>query len=529
MKKTVKIQLIRLEEHDDIVSASDKLGWAQTGRVVLVWPERERRAAGTLRAMAARRTPAMPLTRRLDLVLLQRRALELGVQLAFVSRNPQVRAHALSLGIPVFNTPRQAQSLHWRRTRRRRFAWQRRMIEERRVAFRKQLAEQPPSNPLAAPSRLPIVVRALLFTLGMLAVIALSAALLPGAHITLTPAVRVQTVSLSVSASQHVAAVSLAGEVPTYPITTIVEGQASITTTATTLVPDTFATGYVRFTNLTTATITVPLGTVVTTPFTDTIRFSTTQTGRVPSGPGSTSFITIKALIPGVSGNLPASSIGVLEGPLNYRLAVTNISATRGGSDRTASSPASDDRTRVYNQLADTLRQNALTDLQAKLAAGDLLLPSTLAMDEVLLKSYAPDGALPAAHLQLTLRMQFHAYRISGADLRQLGTTILDASLPAGYTPLLDSLEIAIDTLPELDQDQIAHCQITAQRNLQARLSKEKAVSLALGQPPEQAIQRLSESLSLAQPPVITVDPGWWPRLPFIPVRIFVSEAGTKP
>lgn len=525
----MKIQLIRLEEHDDIVSASDKLGWAQTGRVVLVWPERDRRTAGALRAMATRRTPAVPLTRRIDLVLLQRRALELGVQLAFVSRHPQVRAHALSLGIPVFNSPRQAQSLHWRRTRRRRFAWQRRMIEERRAAFRKQLAAQPPRNPLAAPSRLPIVVRALLFTLGMLALITLLAALLPGAHITLTPAVRVQTVSLSVSASQNFAAVSLEGDVPTYPITTIVEGQASVTTTATTLVPDTFATGYVRFTNLSTETITVPVGTVVTAPFTDTIRFSTTQTGRVPGGPGSTSFITVKALIPGTSGNLPGGSIRVLEGPLNYRLAVINIVATRGGADRTASSPAQVDRTRVYNLLADTLRQNALTDLQAKLAAGDLLLPATLAMDEVLLKSYTPEGSLPTDHLQLTLRMQFHAYRISGTDLRQLGATLLDASLPTGYTPLTDSLVITVDTQPELDPDQVAHCQITARRNIQARLSKEKAVSLALGQPPEQAIQRLSGSLPLAQPPEITVDPGWWPRLPFIPLRIFVSETGIKP
>lgn len=524
----MKIQLIRLEEHDDIISARDKLGWAQTGRVVLVWPERGKRAVRALRAMAARPTPVVPLTHRLDLILLQRRALELGVQMAFVTRHPQVRAHALALGIPVFSTSREAQNLHWRRARRHRFVWQRAKIEERRAAFRQQIATQPRHDPLAAPSRLPFLARALLFTLGMLAVIALSAALLPGAHITLTPAVQIQTISLAVSASSKVTTVSLAGEVPTYLITTIIEGQASITTTATTLVPDHFATGYVRFTNLTTGTITVPLGTIVTAPFTDTLRFATTQAGRVPAGPGRSIFINVKATTPGVASNLPDNAVQVLEGPLNFRLAVTNIAPTHGGTDRSAPSPDPEDQVRVYNQLVAILRQNALADLEAQLTTGDILLKSTLTPGEVLLKSYEPDNNMPAAQLQLTLRMQFHAEKISGADLHSLGITLLDASLPEGYTPLPDTLAVDIDSQPQLDGNQVAHWQITARRSLQARLSKEKAVSLALGQPPQRAIQRLAGSLPLAKPPEISIDPSWWPRLPFIPLRIFVSDTGIQ-
>jgi hypothetical protein len=215
----------------------------------------------------------------------------------------------------------------------------------------------------------------------------------------------------------------------------------------------------------------------------------------------------------------------VLEGPLNFRLAAANIAATHGGADRTAPSPAPGDRIRVYNQLVETLRQDALLDLRAKLTPGDLLLESTLVVDAVLLKSYLPDGVTPSTDLQLTLRMQFHAEKISGADLHQLGAILLDASLPAGYTPLPGTLEIAIDSQPQMDREQVAHWQITARRSLQARLSREKAVSLALGLPPDQAIQRLSGSLRLARPPEITIDPGWWPRLPFIPLRIFVSEA----
>jgi hypothetical protein len=523
----VKIQLIRLEDHDDIISARDKLGWGQTGRVVLVWPGcGNERVARKPRVLAKRRAKGIPLTRRIDLVLLQRRALELGVQLAFVSRSHEVKAHALSLGIPFFNSPREAQNLHWHRPRRRRFVWQRTKIEARRAAFRQQIAKTPLHHPLAAPSTLPFLVRALLFSLGMLAVIALSAALLPGAQITLIPATQAQTITLPVSASNKIKAISLAGEVPTHPITTIVEGQAIITATATTLVPDQFARGYVLLTNLTTERITVPLGTIVTTAFTDTIRFATNKVSVVPAEMGSSLYVTVKALEPGSIANLPPGSLSVIEGPLNFRLAVTNIAPTRDGTDRSAPSPGPDDRIRLYNQLVATLRQNALADLEAQLPSGDLLLKPTLSLDDILLKAYDPDSALPAADLRLTLRLQFHIDKISGADLRQLGTTLLNASLPAGYVPLPDTLAIENLSQPQLDRDQTAHWQITAHRNLQAQLSKEKAVNLSLGLPPQQAIQRLSDSLSLAIPPDIRINPGWWPRLPFIPLRIQVVDKG---
>jgi hypothetical protein len=519
----VKIQLIRLEEHDDIISARDKLGWGQTGRVVLVWPERRKaRILGKQQISASQYIYSTPLTRRLDLVLLQRRALELGVQLALVSRDPQVHTHALSLGIPIFNTPREAQNLRWRHQRHRRFAWQKPQIEARRAAFRQQIVDTPLKKPSLAASRLLFFLRALVFTLGMLAVIPIFVALLPGAQITLTPTVQAQTITLTISASKKTTTINLVGEVPTYPITTIVEGQASISTTATTLVPDQFATGYVRFTNLATDTITVPLGTIVTAPLTETIRFATTQAGVVSAGLGSSVYIKVKAMTPGSTSNLPAGSLRVIEGPLNFRLAATNTALTRGGTNRSAPSPGPDDRIRLYNQLVATLRQNALADIEAQLPSGDLLLQHTLSLDDILIRSYDPDSALPAAYLHLTLRIQFHAEKISGVDVRNLGTTLLDASLPSGYIPVPDTLKIDYVTQPQLDRDQVAHWQITARRNLQANLSKEKAVSLVLGLPPQQAIQRLVDSLPLSVPPQILIDPSWWPRLPFIPLRIHV-------
>ena len=37
----MKTQIITLESHDDLISVRDKLSWAKTPRILLVWPKYE--------------------------------------------------------------------------------------------------------------------------------------------------------------------------------------------------------------------------------------------------------------------------------------------------------------------------------------------------------------------------------------------------------------------------------------------------------------------------------------------------------
>ncbi len=85
----MKIQIIQIEPYDDTISVKDKMGWGQTGRVVLVWPTRGRL-----------------LDRRLDLVLILRHSQALSAQIALVTSDPEVRFQARSLDIPVYQSVR---------------------------------------------------------------------------------------------------------------------------------------------------------------------------------------------------------------------------------------------------------------------------------------------------------------------------------------------------------------------------------------------------------------------------------------
>ena len=112
----MKTQILQLEAHDDALSARDKLAWGQTGRIVLVWPARGR-----------------VLTRRLDLLLLLRQSQSMGIQLALVVSDPDVRYHARQLGISTFNNLRQAQKARWKRPEPRAALRQWEAVEARQV------------------------------------------------------------------------------------------------------------------------------------------------------------------------------------------------------------------------------------------------------------------------------------------------------------------------------------------------------------------------------------------------------------
>src|SRR5574340_1121856 len=92
----MKTQIITLESHDDLVSIRDRLSWAKTPRILLVWPKGE------------------PIDLRpLDLKVLQRHADLLGAQLGIVTRGERIRREAEAAGLPVFESSAAAQREAW--------------------------------------------------------------------------------------------------------------------------------------------------------------------------------------------------------------------------------------------------------------------------------------------------------------------------------------------------------------------------------------------------------------------------------
>ncbi len=499
----MKTQIIRLEVHDDIISTRDKMGWGQTGRILLVWPNQGR-----------------VLNRYLDLLLLQRHSNDLGAQLALVCREAGVRGYARQLGIPVFDTLREAHETRWRTRRPHR----RRSLRKAPRPDFQQLRDQLPPRPAAWTNH--PVVRLLIFSLSLLAILSITALILPEARLTLVPKEKDQVIILPVSASSQFVEANISGELPAYWTNIVVEGREAISATGTVMVPEKAATGSVRFTNLTEEVITIPPGTLVSTLGPDIIRFATTQQGKVVAGAGQLIDIPVVAANPGKAGNLPASAIQAVEGPLGLQLTVYNPYATRNGSDLPAPGPSQKDFDLLYQRLESTLEKTAWQELQgnpaSQLAAGDYPITGTLQLANVVEKTYLPLLDQPGDELTLILRLEFRALVVARQTLQAYATPLMDAILPDGYIPVADSQTIEPITRPRFT-DNVAAWQIRVSRRLQAKIDAEQVIASAVGTPSEQAPQKIAAALPVDGLPVVQLNPQWWPYLPFLPFRIQVE------
>jgi hypothetical protein len=494
----MKTQVIQLDPHDDVTSIRDKMAWAKTPRILLVYPRRSRILARTL-----------------DLHLLQRHALALGAQLAIVAPLDDIRRTSHELGIPVFKTTTIAQRRTWEEQNTPELPIRRVPLSDLRRMQREAIPEEGRWRSLLG-------IRLLFFSLAVLAVFTLLLLFYPSATVELTPATRTQSLTISASSSLKIAKVNLEGSLPARLAFTTLEQSMTAPVTGSVLIPNVAAVGIVRFSNLSTGTVGIPSGTVVRTTSSQPVRFVTTMDAVIPPGVGKTMDVLVQAVEAGSSGNLSAETLVAIEGELGTSLAVTNPSPTTGGSDHIAPVQTASDRTRLHAALVSEILDQCKTSLPKTIGNNAVYFPGTLAVGQILTETYFPADGQTGQTLSLTMNLQCQAQYALATDENKLANLAMDANLPVGFEPASIGLTKTSPSLPVTDGDGITHWKIQAQRLLQSRLDPMTAVELAQGRTPAYVASRLSEAFPLGVSPKIQVSPAWWPWLPVVPFRISV-------
>ena len=491
----MKTQIITLESHDDLISVRDRMSWAKTPRILLVWPKYEK---VTLRQV--------------DLKVLQRHASSLGAQLGLVTRARRVRQDAEALRIPVFESTGQAQRVAWPKPRRRK--WVLRPPRKDLREQREQVTEKEESW------RAHPTVRLGSFILGVGAVLVLVALFIPRAEVVLHPQSRMQSVVLPVIAGPSVESVFITGSIPARERRVIVEGTQSVIVTGQGVTPQSKARGRVTFRNLTQQAVTIPEGTVVRTV--DNIRFQTTRAGEVPAGLDETLELPVEAVESGRAGNVEAESIVVVEGRLGLSISVTNPEPLTGGKE-TPSVQASDaDRKRAKDALMETLESNARAQLAEELGAGDVLFEDSFTTSQILSEVYDPPAGAAGTKLTLTMQMEFSTLYADASDLTELASLALNASLPPGFREASDELRLSPVTKPLLNDDGFTRWTIRAERRIVQQIHPARVMQMIQGTRARRANLLLEESLPLEDVPEIRLSPSWWPWVPIVPFRISV-------
>ncbi len=473
------------------------MSWAKTPRILLIWPKGERIAL-----------------RPLDLKMLQRHARSLGATLGLVTRDPRVRREAAALELPVFNSPRAAQSDMWPIPAGPKFYSSRKAQDLRalRDAARSGQARQQ-VNP---------IIRIGAFALGVLAVLTLSSLFLPHAVITLSLESKVQSLTIPVTADPALKSVIITGGVPAYTGTYEVAGTQQIPSSGETTVPKSEAKGVARFSNLTPSRIQIPMGTIVHTLGASPIRFMTTQQAEIAAGTGRTVDVPIEALGAGASGNLAIDLIQIIEGPLGVSLSVTNPAPTSGGMDCMMAAPSTEDRERLRKLVMESLRTQVHLAMLADLPLGSVILPDTVRDVVVVEELVDPAAGKPGGTLTMTMRVKFTGQYASGSDLSELAFLALSASLEDGFSPTQELPEYHTIGMPVTDGTGRTSFQLRLERPIRRTVDVRRVLLLVQGQPMESAVARLEDSFKLTSPPVIKLTPGWWPWLPLLPFRMSV-------
>lgn len=492
----MKTQIITLETHDDLISVRDRLSWAKTPRILLVWPKFEK---VTLRQV--------------DLKILHRHASALGAQLGLVTRTRQVRADAEALGIPVFESTGEAQRVAWPRVKHRK--WRR----KRPDTTLREKREQASAGREAETWRAHPVTRIVAFAVGVFSVLSIVALFIPRAQVTLKPVTKTQSVELSVSASPSIDSVFITGSIPAREKRITVDGMQTITVTGEGIVPQSKARGVVEFRNLTQQAVTIPAGTVVSA---NEIRFVTTKDGAVDAGVGKKVTLPIVALEGGIAGNVEAETIHTIEGQLALSLSVTNLEPTSGGRELASVQASDQDRLRVKDLLMKKLEGAAREKFLDELHSGDLLFENTIESTQILSEKYDPQPGGVGTKLTLSMQVEFVAHYASASDLTELARLAMNASLPSGFSASSGAVTVRPLTNPILDTDSSLRWNIRAERGIVQSFDPMYITRLVQGLGVNKAQANLKKYLPSESEPVIHLSPSWWRWIPLLPFRIEV-------
>ena len=470
------------------------------------------------------------------LKILRKEADEGGVQVGFVTNDPDIRYFCKGTRLPVYKSEAAART-HWR--------WPK------------------PEGPLPAPNKLrPIVVapppdagialrpptlvtlpdsttllgearvrpervwlKGLSYTIFIgliaLAIAGLSAWLLPQATVDIVPARSQIISSVDLTARTGIDAPDYPHKVvPARVVQARVESFGTTPTTGQEDAPVKKATGNVTFINRTSREITIPKGTVVRTTFGTGIRFRTLKEATAPPGTGQQVTVPIEALEPGLKGNVPALTINAIEGPLNVRLRVSNRSGTRGGTVENVGTVTQADKNRLKNELLAQLQQQAYAKLGENLRSGEYIPPETV-NTYVLAETYDRFAGEHADELGLQLQLLARGLAVDMNGARTLAKRSLHESAPPDKFLLEETIRAGQPRFT-LFGDDFVTLSITASGEVMEPVSASAVRAVLTGAPMNRAKQLLEENFVLAQPPQITLAPRWASHLPSLPFRIIV-------
>ena len=475
----MKEQILTLESTDDLHSLRDKIARTQAGRLVLMWPALEE-----------------PLSRRLDLELMERWAAAGGSELVIVSADPAVRRLARQAGVPSYPTLT-ASALAGLSTR---------PPNPKDVPLRRAGRRRPAVAPIKIRRRPPVpAVRIGAFAAAVFSIASVFLLLLPSARL------RVVFPSRSLEASGAMDPLQCS----TLSIRLSLSDRR--TTSGRVLTPTSYARGEIRLTNVSSRLLNLPAGILVASA--DDILFETV--GGAILAPGQSQLAPVRAVEPGPAANLGAGKVNRILGPLGLSIRADNPKSISGGAETWRNAVSAVDGDALRESLSERARREAQEGLL------NLAGPGLLPVEDSLRVEFDPRDApdLPVNSPADSVGLVLHA----SATMTACTTDAVLGLAEDMLIPLLDAGEILLpgSVVLRLAGGEDGATTLYASGSA-AAVPDRNDMALALrAQSPSQAVSTLKEQFGAAEVPAMDLRPGWIPLLPLFPHQIeILAEAG---
>lgn len=510
------IEFVQIESGEDATSVRDRLSFLRGQRVLLIWPEE-----GTA------------LTRKLDLVLIQREAMRRAIRLALVTHDPQVIEQARELDISTFETIGASQRGRWKRGRGKVFAnrFQKPKDEPEAedlmpVASRVRVK---PSLPIPTFGRI-LILMVLLGALGAVAFI-----VMPSATVTLQLANERITASVEITASLQAQDVDIEnGIIPARVMPIEISDRGERPVTGQIDQPDTRATGTVTFINLTADPIEIPAGTVISTTIGDPVRFRTVLPITLPGGIDQRVDVLAEALASaaGPIGNVESGLVNRVEADWADRVNVVNLSPMTGGEDRSLPAVTERDRELLLNGLRQQLQARARAEMEQHLAPSEFVIEETvgISVERPDWMEFSADVGDTVSTLSLNMKAVVEAVVIDQQQGHRIAFAALSRLIPRGRVLDPNSILYTLGPITEVDDDGNVKFSIEGSAVVAGQVNTIQLAERLAGRSMDDALLLLTNTVDL-QPgtsPQIVLSPDWFGRMPLLPVRITVRQQAVQ-
>lgn len=509
-----QIEYVQLDSNDDVVTVKDRLSFIRGRRILLIWPEE-----GTT------------LTRRLDLVMIQREADRRAIQLSLVTHDTDVIAHAKDLNISTFETIRASERGRWKRGRKKVFIprYHKPSHESEPEELKSVASRIAKRNPQRSQGRYVLerlVILAILF--GVIATT--SYIVLPSAIVKVTLQEDNLSTTATITADTTIQSVDITNSIiPAQIIRATVETTATIPTTGTESLDSAPATGIVTFTNKTDTPVDIAANTTLSTSAGTPILFRTVSSTTIPTGIGQRVDINVEALqsATGSIGNVEASMINTIIGPLDDAVTVLNLAPTTGGENRSVDVVTADDMLNLLNSVRVQLQSLAYEDIGTRITDNQLIIIESIQITEERndWTTYTHDIGDATDSVSLTMRAVVTAMVVDDRFGQQITLAHLSSQLEAGKSIRPDS--ITYTRGPIISQESANRVTFTAtstakiiQQFDSAQIQQQLAgMSLA----DAQRLLATQVSVTTTKPPQIIITPKGFSQMPILPIRIDIQ------